>query len=64
MYKFSIQILLDTGYGKYRQKFNINFLAETFGENYRSMLAGIYVFPGENVTSAFKGKRKLGPLTN
>ena len=59
--KFSIQIIPDIGYRKYRQKLNINFLAQKFGEKYCSMLAGIYVITGENLTSAFKGKGKLGP---
>ena len=36
-------------------------LAQTLGEKYCSMPAGIYVFTGEDVTIAFKGKRKLGP---
>ena len=49
------------GYGKYRQKSNINFQAQKFGERYCSMLAGICVFTGEDVTRAFKGKGKLGP---
>ena len=59
MYKFSIQVILDIGYEKYRQKFNINFLAQKFGEKYRSMLAGIYVFTGEDVIECFQGKRKI-----
>ena len=54
--------VLDIGFGKYRQKFNINFLAQKFGEKYCSILAGIYVFTGEDVTSAFKRKGKLDPL--
>ena len=28
------------------------------------MLAGIYVFTGKDITSAFNGKRKLWPLKN
>ena len=40
------------------KKFDINFLAQKFGEKYRSRLAGIYTFTAEDVTSAFKGKRK------
>ena len=59
MYKFSIQVILDIGYEKYRQKFNINFLAQKFGEKYRSMLAGIYVFTGGDVIECFQGKRKI-----
>ena len=53
--------VLDIGFGN-RQKFNINFLAQKFGEKYCSMLTGIYVFTGEDVTSAFKRKGKLNPL--
>ena len=64
MTKFSIQIILDVGYGKYRQKFKISFLVQQFGEKYCSMLKGIYVFTGEDVTRAFKEKEKLGPLKN
>ena len=61
LYKFGIRIILDIGCGKYCLKFNINYLSQTFGEKY-CMLAGIYVFTGEDVMNAFKGKRKLGPL--
>ena len=64
MYKFRIHIILDIGYRKYCQKLNIRFLAQKFGEKYCSMLAGIYICTGEDVTSAFKGKTKSGPLKN
>ena len=56
MYKFSVQIILDIGYGKYFQKSKINFLAQKFEEKFCSTLAGIYVFTGEDVTSAVKEK--------
>ena len=48
MHKFSSQNILDIGYGQNRQKFNINF----------STLVGIYMLPGEDVTSAFKRDKK------
>ena len=43
-------------------KSSTSILAQKFGEKYCSMLAGIYVFTSEDVTSAFKGKGKLGSL--
>ena len=56
--------MLDISCGKYCQKSNINFLAQKFGEKYCSMLSGVYVFTGEDVTNVFKGKIILGPLKN
>lgn len=57
-----ITIYLDTGSGKHRQVINISELAESKGAEYCTALLGLYVFTGEDVTSAFKGKGKVGPL--
>ncbi|XP_068234228.1 uncharacterized protein [Palaemon carinicauda] len=42
-------IFLDIGTGKHRQMVN-------------KMVLGLYVFTGEDITSSFKGKGKIGPL--
>lgn len=55
-------IYLDTGTGKHRQIINISELAESKGAEYCITILGLYVFTGEDVTSAFKGKGKVGPL--
>ena len=57
-----ITIYLDTGSGKHRQVINISELAESKGAEYCTALLGLYVFTGEDVTSAFKCKGKVGPL--
>ncbi len=57
-----IDIYLDTGTGKNRKIINVSELAETKGPDYCTALLGLYVFTGEDATSAFKGKGKLGPL--
>ena len=61
-HRYSLTIIVDIGYGKIRQKINVSFWARKMGEKYCSMLTGFYVFTGEDVTSSFKGKGKLGPL--
>lgn len=58
----ALTIYLDIGTGKHRQIVNISELAESKGTDYCTMLLGVYVFTGEDVTSAFKGKGKVGPL--
>ena len=57
-----ITIYLDTGSGKHRQIINVSELSESKGAEYCTTLLGLYVFTGEDVTSAFKGKGKVGPL--
>lgn len=57
-----ITIYLDTGYGKHRQVINISELAKSKGAEYCTVLLDLYVFTGEDVTSAFKGKGKVLPL--
>ena len=37
-------------------------LAERKGAEYCTAILGLYVFTGEDATSAFKGKGKVGPL--
>ena len=58
----SLTIFLDFGTGKHRQIVNVSELAELKGADYCTMVLGLYVFTGEDVTSAFKGKGKVGPL--
>lgn len=57
-----LTIYLDIGAGKHRQIINVSELADVKGQEYCTMLLGIYVFTGEDTTSAFKGKGKVGPL--
>ena len=57
-----LTVYLDTGSGKHRQLINLSDLAVSLGENYCATLLGIYVFSGEDCTSAFKEKGKMGPL--
>jgi len=53
---------LDTGSGKHRQLIKIAELAESLGEGYCGTLLEFYVFSGEDCTSAYKGRGKMGPL--
>ena len=57
-----ITIYLDTGMGKHRRLINVSDLAERKGAEYCTAILGLYVFTGEDATSAFKGKGKVGPL--
>uniref|UniRef100_UPI00358DFFF2 uncharacterized protein isoform X2 n=1 Tax=Myxine glutinosa TaxID=7769 RepID=UPI00358DFFF2 len=57
-----LTVYLDTWSGKHRQLLNLSELAESLGEDYCATLLGFYVFSGEDCTSAFKGKGKVGPL--
>ena len=47
--------------GKHRQIINVTELAKSFEPEYCTTLLGLYVFSGEDCTSAFKGKGKVGP---
>ena len=57
-----LTVHLDTGVGKQRKLINVSELAAELGEDYCETLLGFYVFTGEDCTSAFKGKGKVGPL--
>ena len=57
-----ITIYLDTGSRKHRQIINVSELSESKGADYYTALLGLYLFTGEDVTSALKGKGKVGPL--
>ncbi|XP_048577521.1 uncharacterized protein LOC5506308 [Nematostella vectensis] len=57
-----VNIYLDIGTGKNRKLINFSELAESRGGEYCTALLGLYVFTGEDATSAFKGKGKVGPL--
>ena len=57
-----LTIFLDIGTGKHRQIVNVTQMAESMGADKCKMVLGLYVFTGEDVTSSFKGKGKIGPL--
>ena len=57
-----LTIYLDTGAGKHRQLINVSELSESVGEQHCATLLGFYVWTGEDCTSSFKGKGKVGPL--
>lgn len=57
-----LTIYLDTGTGKKRKIVNVSELASSKGPEYCSMVLGFYVYTGEDVTSAFKGKGKVAPM--
>ena len=57
-----LTIYLDTGSGKHRQIVNVSEFSESRGADYCSTMLGLYVFTWGDVTSAFKGKGKVGPL--
>ena len=57
-----IRIFLDTGTGKNRKVINVSELSQSYGAPYCTALLGLYVFTGEDATSAFKGKGKAGLL--
>ena len=61
-HSFALTIYTDIGTGKHHQIVNVSELAESLGDDYCATLIGLYVFTGEGVTSAFKDKRKVGPL--
>ena len=42
--------------------FDVSTVAYSLGMEYCDALLGFYVFTGEDCTSAFQGKRKVGPL--
>ena len=47
----ALTIYLDTGTGKHRQIVNVSEIAEMKGADYCTMILGLYVFTGEDVTS-------------
>ena len=55
-------IYLDTGSGKHWKLLNLSEVARSLGQNYCAAILGFYVFTGEDCTSSFKGKGKVGPL--
>ena len=59
---FGLEIFLDTGSGKQSRLINVSEIARENGADYFTTLLGIYVFTGENATSAFKGNGKISPL--
>ena len=57
-----LKIYLDTGSGKHHQSINVTDIAKEKGQVYCTSILGLYIFTGEDVTSAFNGKGKVGPL--
>ena len=62
VHSIPIIIYLDTGSRKHRQIINVSELSESKGADYYTALLGLYLFTGEDVPSALKGKGKVGPL--
>ena len=52
----------DIGAKSKRKLYNITELASSLGAPYCTALLGLYVFTGEDATSAFRGKGKVDPL--
>ena len=61
-HNIDLTIYLDTGSGKHRRVINVTEQAQLLGEPYCAALLGLYVWTGEDATSAFKGKGKVGPM--
>ncbi|KAK7103627.1 hypothetical protein V1264_018493 [Littorina saxatilis] len=61
-HEIKLNVYPDTGSGKHRRLINVTEFAESLGKNYCAALLGYYVWSGEDCTSAFKGKGKVGPL--
>ena len=57
-----LTIYVDIGTGKHRRILNVSELAESKGADYCTTVLGLYVFTGEDVTSTFRGKGKVGHL--
>ena len=60
--EIDIGVFLDTGTGKKRMLIDVSAKAKEFGNEWCKVLLAIYVFTGEDCTSAFKGKGKIAPL--
>ena len=57
-----MNIFMDTGVGRHRKLIDVSSIAQSLGKDYCNVLLGFRVFTGEDCTSAFKGKGKVGPL--
>ena len=57
-----LTIYLDIGSGKHRQIVNVSEAAASKGKVFCTTIFWSYVYTGEDVTSVFKGKDKVGPL--
>ena len=55
-------IYMDVGVGKNRRLINVTEIAESKGPEYCTAVLGLYVFTGEDATSAFKGMGKVASL--
>ena len=55
-------VFLDNGLGKQCRLINVSEIAREKGPNYCTTLLGIYIYTGEDATSASKCKGKIGPL--
>ena len=56
-------VYLDMRSGKHLQLVSLSDLAVSLGEDYCATRLGLDVFSGEDCSSAFKGKERLGLLT-
>ena len=57
VHSIPLTIHLDTGFGKHRQIVNVSELSESKGGDYCTTMLGLYVFTGEDVTSAVSRER-------
>ena len=53
---------MDVGVGKNRRLINVTEIAESKGPEYCTAVLGLYVFNGEDATSAFKGMGKVASI--
>ena len=49
-------------FGKHGHIVNVSELSESKRADYRTTMVDLFVFSGHDVTSAFKGSGKVGPL--
>ncbi|CAJ1064746.1 uncharacterized protein LOC124118725, partial [Xyrichtys novacula] len=61
-HNIKLTVYIDIGTGMGRPLVNVTQLANDLGSEYCETLLGYYVCSGEDCTSAFKGKGKVGPL--
>ena len=64
MCRFSIQIVFDIGYEKYRQKFNINFLGQRFEKSIVLCLWEFTYLPVKRLRVLLREEENLGSLKN
>ena len=56
-------VLFDTGKRNQKRLIDISFQAKGLSQKYCAALLVLHAFTGSDITSAFKRKRKLNPIT-